>query len=94
MGALQGAQAENNHQETRLLGSVHLAADERKMSMYGKGGETYYRFFSLDALSLLQCKNGLAHVIYTQRCGEANLLGAVSYLAVLVRRHDAPTPIA
>lgn len=46
-------------------------------------------FPAFDALLLLRAKFGQLHVMNIQGCGEVNLLGAVSHVAILARRQDA-----
>jgi hypothetical protein len=60
------------------------------MSKYSEGDGVYYSFCAFDALPLLRRKFGQVHVMSTQGCGEANLLGAVSHVAIMACRHDAP----
>jgi hypothetical protein len=64
------------------------------MSKTSEGDGVYYSFCAFDALPLLRRKFGQVHVMSTQGFGEANLLGAVSHVAIVARRQDAPTTAA
>jgi ubiquinone/menaquinone biosynthesis C-methylase UbiE len=65
-----------------------------KMSKYSEGDGVYYSFCAFDALPLLRRKFGQVHVINTQGCGEANLLGSVSHVAIIARKKNTPTTTA
>jgi hypothetical protein len=54
----------------------------------------YYSFCAFDSLSLLRRKFGRVHVMNTQGCGAADLLGSVSHVAIIARRQDAPIEAA
>jgi hypothetical protein len=58
------------------------------MSKYSEGDGVYYSFCAFDALPLLRRKFSQVHVMNTQGCGEADLLGTVSHVALVARRQD------
>lgn len=65
-----------------------------KMSKYSEGDGVYYSFCAFDALPMLRRKFGQVHVMNTHGSGEADLLGAVSHVAIIASRQYGPTTAA
>jgi ubiquinone/menaquinone biosynthesis C-methylase UbiE len=65
-----------------------------KMSKYSEGDGVYYSCCAFDALPFLLRKFGQVHAINTNGIGEGDLLGAVTHVAILARRKEAPTAAA
>jgi ubiquinone/menaquinone biosynthesis C-methylase UbiE len=57
-----------------------------KMSKWSEGDGVYYSFCAFDALPLLRGKFGQVEVMNTHGSGDADLLRAVSHVAIVARR--------
>jgi ubiquinone/menaquinone biosynthesis C-methylase UbiE len=57
-----------------------------KMSKWSQGDGVYYSFCAFDVLPLLRAKFGQVQVMNTRGSGEANMLSAVSHVAIVAWR--------
>ena len=64
------------------------------MSKWSAGDGAYYSFCAFDALPLLRAKFPHVHVMNTQGSGEADLLSAVSHVAIVAICQKTLVPAA
>lgn len=64
------------------------------MSKWSEGDGVYYSFCAFDTLPLLRSKFPQVHVMNTQGSGEADLLSAVSHVAIVAICQKTSVPAA